>query len=208
MDGVVVAPHHEDRLGIDVRHGEIILFRPRRGHADAVAGDVKAAGIHAGEDRVPVGLFKAGFHADVFGQLFAQLHVKAHQGVAFVMIGPGSPVALCGDDDIALFLDAGQKVALLGGGRGQAEAQQQGQSQHGGKNARELFFHFDSSDRRLNLSVFRPSIPNYIPVRGVNAGQWYINKKPPFRQPVSPGKNTEVPPLFQANACFFNIFRL
>ena len=133
LDVLVVALHHQHDLGVQVRGGEAVLLGPLLGVAHAVAGDVKATGVHARQYGVPVGLLEVGLHAQAPGDQRADLHVQAGENVVFIVIGPGLPVALGGDHQRAPLPDAGEQVGGFGmGDDGQGQRQQQ-------RDAKQLF---------------------------------------------------------------------
>ena len=128
LDILVVRAGHQHHLGVHIGRGEAVLLGTILGVAHAVAGDVKPAGVHARQYGVPVGLLELRLHAQAVGDQRADLDVQAGQHVVLIVIGPGRPVALGGNDEGAALLDPRQQVPLLrhgGDGSDQQQRQQQ-----------------------------------------------------------------------------------
>ena len=85
--------------------------------SNAIGRNIIAPGIKARENAIPFGFHKAGAHAQLPGDGLGHLHVKPHQGIALVVIGPRSPGALGGHDDLPALLYAGKLIPFLGAGR-------------------------------------------------------------------------------------------
>ena len=142
-DGVVVGFHHQRGADVGVGGAEIIGLLPAVGDVHAVDDHVIPSGLHTGQQTVPLSFHEGGLHPQLFGNGLAHLYIVAHQGIGIVVEGPGGPVALQGNDQLALALDLGQPVG--GGLFLLAAAGKDTQAQGQGQDNRHILFHWISS---------------------------------------------------------------
>ena len=141
-------------VGVGLR--EIVALGPLLGHFHAVADDVVAARIQAGEQAVPFALHIFGLQAQMFGNGAGDFHVIAHQGVGVVVVAPGGPRAFQRHDQGAALAGGFQTVGRFarsggagsagraGSGRGRpAGAEGAGGGQNGHQGNKVPSFHCD-----------------------------------------------------------------
>ena len=113
LDVGIVLAHDQRGLGGDVGVGEVELRLALLGDADLVDDGVVALDVEAGDQPVPLAFDEFGLHAELFGDLLADLDVEADELVAGVMIGERGVSAFGADLDDAGGLDGVEVFAGL-----------------------------------------------------------------------------------------------
>ena len=90
------------RIGV----GKIVFLFAFLGLVNAVDNDVVHTRVESREESVPFALDEFCLYAEIIGDILRYLHVKTHQFVLFVVIGPRRPCAFHGDGKNAFLLDA------------------------------------------------------------------------------------------------------
>lgn len=112
-DGAVVLAHDQCGGRGDVGFGEIVLRLALGRDTDLVDHHVVAVDVQARDQAVPLAFHKLGFHAELFGNGAADVHVKAHElVVGRLMEGEGCVSAFGADAEGARLLDGGEVIAL------------------------------------------------------------------------------------------------
>ena len=97
-------------MDVGVGVGEVVGLGALVGHFHTVAHQIVAAGVQTGKQAVPVALDILRLHAQLFCDGAGDFHIVAHQRVGLVVVAPGLPCALKGNDQLAAALNVGQLV--------------------------------------------------------------------------------------------------